>query len=266
MGRDGKLTTSQIWLFFSREELIRAAEQKGGVRGFEMPFRVKSGAVRDIVLSAEVIDLGGQPHLLTVSVDVTERKLAEQALKESEQRFRVLSEAAFEGIAIVENGKILDASDRIAEMLECRREDLIGMPVAEFVAPKSRDLVAEKQRSGSEEPYEHLAQRVDGTVFPVQVTGRWMPYQGRTVRVAAVRDLTQDKQAEEALLESEAKYRDLVETSQDLIWRCDLEGRFTYVNPAWERTHGYKVEEMLVLWEAYARDNNVIIPSEVSGY
>ncbi len=47
------------------------------------------------------------------------------------------------------------------------------------------------------------------------------------------------------LLESEAKYRSLVETAQELVWKCDSEGRFIYLNPAWEKTHGYKVEEML---------------------
>ena len=52
-------------------------------------------------------------------------------------------------------------------------------------------------------------------------------------------------QAEGALKESEEKFRVLVETSRDLIWNCDTEGRFTYLNPAWERTHGYRIEEML---------------------
>ena len=50
---------------------------------------------------------------------------------------------------------------------------------------------------------------------------------------------------EEALKESETKYRSLVETAQELVWKCDVQGRFTYLNPAWEKTHGYKVEEML---------------------
>ncbi len=58
-------------------------------------------------------------------------------------------------------------------------------------------------------------------------------------------DASKRRELEEALRESEALHRDLVETSQDLIWRCDAEGRFTFLNKAWERTHGYRIEEML---------------------
>jgi len=58
-------------------------------------------------------------------------------------------------------------------------------------------------------------------------------------------DASKRRELEEALRESEALHRDLVETSQDLIWRCDAEGRFTFLNKAWEGTHGYLTEEML---------------------
>ncbi|MCH8050594.1 MAG: diguanylate cyclase [Chloroflexi bacterium] len=58
-------------------------------------------------------------------------------------------------------------------------------------------------------------------------------------------DASKRRELEEALRESEALHRDLVETSQDLIWRCDAEGRFIFLNKAWETTHGYRLEEML---------------------
>lgn len=64
-------------------------------------------------------------------------------------------------------------------------------------------------------------------------------------RKALLSLLEDQKLAQEELKKSKALYQDLVETSQDLIWQCDAEGRYTYLNPAWEETFGYKVEEML---------------------
>jgi|GEM_PF-1483423 len=65
----------------------------------------------------------------------------------------------------------------------------------------------------------------------------------RTLEEAAI--IAERERAEEALRTAEALYHDLVETAQDLIWQCDAEGRYTYLNPAWEQVLGYKVEEML---------------------
>jgi PAS domain S-box-containing protein len=70
--------------------------------------------------------------------------------------------------------------------------------------------------------------------------------QGEPILMAGlITDISEKKEAEASLIESEAKYRDLVETSQDLIWKCDAEARFTYLNPAWEQDIGYPLEEML---------------------
>jgi len=70
--------------------------------------------------------------------------------------------------------------------------------------------------------------------------------QGKPLRVCGTHlDITESKRAAEALKESEALYHDLVETSQDLIWQCDAEGRYSYLNPAWEQVFGYKTEELL---------------------
>jgi len=68
---------------------------------------------------------------------------------------------------------------------------------------------------------------------------------GHGMVAAAFFDITERKRAEEALRESRALYHDLVETAQDLIWQVDAEGRYTYLNPAWEEVLGYRVEEML---------------------
>jgi len=138
--------------------------------------------------------------------DFTEQRHAEEALHESEQRFRMLAEASFEGIALTEKGVVVDLNDQMAYMLGYTRDEMIGKLVMEAVAPESRDFVAEAIRSGRLEPYEHLALRKDGTIFPVEVRARTTQIAGRQLRVSAIRDITERKQAEEALRESEDRF------------------------------------------------------------
>lgn len=124
------------------------------------------------------------------------RKRAEEALRESEERFRRLSEGPFEGIAITDEGRFIDTNAQFEKMLGYKHEELIGMQVSECVAPESRELVMDKIKSGDEAPYDHIALRRDGSKFSVEVFGRTIPYKGRKVRVTAIRDVTERKRAE----------------------------------------------------------------------
>jgi len=128
--------------------------------------------------------------------EIEGRSMAEEAIRESEERFRRLAEGPFEGIAITDEGRFIDTNTQFEKMLGYQHEELIGMPVSECVAPESRELVLGKIKSGDETPYEHIALRRDGTKFPVEVFGRTIPYQGRKVRVTAIRDISERKRAE----------------------------------------------------------------------
>ena len=118
-------------------------------------------------------DAANQPvHMVGTVVDITARKQAELALRESEERFRSLAASAFEGIAITDEGRFADMNDQMADMLGYRREELIGRPVSDCVAPESLPLVKDMMKTGNEGPYEHMALRKDGTRFPVEVHGK----------------------------------------------------------------------------------------------
>lgn len=129
-----------------------------------------------------------------------ERKHSEQSLKESEERFRQLSEAAFEGIAITHEGSIIDINNRLAEVLGYSVSEIIGKPVLDLVAPESHEMVKQQQASGSEDKYQHLARRKDGSTFPLEAQAKYIPYQGKLMRVTAVRDITEMKREEEIRL------------------------------------------------------------------
>jgi PAS domain S-box-containing protein len=177
--------------------------------------------------------------------DITERKAAEAALRESEERLQKLTDAAFEGIIIHDGGEILAANKAYAAMHGCEIGEIVGRSALEWAAPEYRDLVRQHILSGHEEPYESAAIKKDGTRIDVEVRGRALTYQGRAVRVAAVRDVTERKRAEDALEESEERYRAVVEQSAEAIWLFDPETkRVLEANAAFQKMLGYGAEEL----------------------
>jgi len=181
---------------------------------------------------------------IAVVTDLTDRKRAEETLIESEERFRSLSEAAFEGIMIHDQGIILNANQAFADLFSYRSpEDLIGKDGlgALTFAPESRELIRANLSSGSTEPLEIMVMRPDGSMFPAETQGRDIAINGRKLRVIAMRDITKRKQAEGALRESEAYYRMLTESLSDFVVHMDREGKIRYINHLAE---GYTLEQV----------------------
>lgn len=164
-----------------------------------------------------------EDQVVWVARDITPRKRAETELRESEQWLRAIFDTAFDGLAISEGGVLLEANDAFAHMFGYTREELAGKPVAEVVAPESRDTVIEHMRAGYEQPYEARCIKKDGVEFPVEAVGGAISYHGRTARVSFVRDLTARKKAEDALRESEASLRVLVENLPGVLWTTDTD-------------------------------------------
>ncbi|MGA2466656.1 MAG: PAS domain S-box protein [Thermodesulfobacteriota bacterium] len=181
-----------------------------------------------------------------IARDITERKRAEEALRESEERFRRLSEASFEGILFHEEGKIIDANEAYATMFGYGLSEVIGKNALDFAMPELREVALGHMRDGSEELYEGVATRKDGSRFFVEVRGKNTPYKGRTIRLTAVRDITERKKAEEVLRESEAKYRTLVERLQEGVYQSDIEGNYITLNQAGVEIFGFDFPEQIV--------------------
>jgi len=178
-------------------------------------------------------------------IDITDRKEAEQELRESEERFRSLTNASLEGIAITEQGRVVDANPGFIRLLGYSLDELVGTDVQMLVAPEDRDMVVARIRSGYEEPYEHKALQKDGSIIDVEVCGRAVPYKGRECRVTALRDITERKRAEEALQESEGRFRQLAENVPEVFWLVSPDWKdVLYVSPAYEEVWGRPCEEL----------------------
>src|SRR4030042_3267846 len=176
--------------------------------------------------------------------EIIERKRAEEALRDSEIRYRHVTEAAFEGIAVTERGTLIDFSEKLAKLFGYQRNDLIGKSIAELIAPNIRNETMAKILSGYSIPYESICLRKDGTTFPVEVCGKNYLSKGRELCVTAIRNITKRKRTEKVLQESEEKYKTLTENSLTGIF-IHQDGRFVFLNDKFENMNGYKPEELL---------------------
>ena len=147
-----------------------------------------------------------------------------------EERFRRLSEAATEGVALHEDGLILDANVALARMVGYTVDELVGQSALMIAAPDSRQRVIDAIRSGAETPYEVEGLRKDGSVFPAEVRARVIHSGGERLRVTVIRDISEQKAAERALARSEERLRNLIEQAADGIVVSDAEGRIEEVN------------------------------------
>lgn len=182
--------------------------------------------------------------------DITDRKRTEQALRQSEALYRSL----FEGIDDVifvhdEEANILDVNEATCRRLGYTREELLQMKTTDIDAPDYaagvKDRLALQLTAGglSEISGVHIAR--DGRRIHVDTNSRLINYKGKPAVLAVVRDITERKRAEEALRESEEKYRDLIENMHDVIFAVDGKGVATYVSPAIEMFLGHSPSEII---------------------
>ncbi|MEJ0089973.1 MAG: PAS domain S-box protein [Limisphaerales bacterium] len=155
---------------------------------------------------------------LIPAIILREREHAIGELRESEERFRYLTQASFEGVCISDGGRVLDANDQCIKMFGYERDEVIGRKIADFVPPESRATVEERIRSGSESVFEHRLLRKDGSPIFIEAQARNVRLKEKNVRMTAVRDITERKLAEVAVRESEHKYKMLFESANDAIF------------------------------------------------
>ena len=156
----------------------------------------KDGSLRWVELFSSLISFNGESATQTVFVDITERKKAEEALMESEERFKTLSNLTFEGILIHDNGIIVDLNQSLSEMFGYSREEVLGKSIFQLAIPKEYHAeVAEYIKSRSVDPYEMEVIKKDGSRFPAEIVAKDVMIEDSTLRVAAIRDVTELKKA-----------------------------------------------------------------------
>lgn len=167
--------------------------------GTEVVIRDRRGTMRTFSVSASPIREGeAMAGGVAVYHDITQQRMAEKDLQESEQRMRVLAEATFEGVAISKAGVVIDTNETLAAWLGCAPFELVGVDGLSLFAPEDHALAAEKSTQTGEKYEAHMLRR-NGERFPVEVRGRHASFRGQTVRIAVIRDITERRQRETEL-------------------------------------------------------------------
>ncbi|MCX5904507.1 MAG: PAS domain S-box protein [Proteobacteria bacterium] len=191
---------------------------------------IKANGERILILkSVNQAILRGRTLLLESFIDITERRQADEALRESEEKYRILVERASDGIIIVQDAIVRFANQRMAELDGSTVEQIVGTPFTDHVHPDELPRLMENYRrrmAGEKIPttYETVLKHRDGSPAPAELNAGVILYKERPADLILVRDITERKQAETALRESESKLRGIIEKSIDSIYLVNEQG------------------------------------------
>ena len=233
-----------------RQKLVRSL-QNGLVRNMELQLRSKSGEVRTVLMSAEIITLSGRQCILGISNDITERVRAEDALRESEEKFSKVFKASPHRIAVstLDEGRYIDVNDAVLSSLGYERSEMIGHTSKElriFADPDVRQKLVQALQNGPVRNVELQLRSKSGEIRTVLWSGEIITLNGRRCLLNISNDITERKRAEEALRESEEKFSKVFKASPHRITITTLDGgRYIDVNEAVVRGTGYERSEVI---------------------
>jgi PAS domain S-box-containing protein len=224
----------------------------------QINYRRKDGTtLTGEVSSTFFIDRNGAPRAVAIIRDITERRRIEEALWESEEKYRNIIETANEGICVTDaEARITYANEKMAEMLGYSREELIGRSTWNFVDENNMAIAKlnnEKRRQGIEKTHEIKLISKDGSQLWVLVNSiSIFDESGKlTSSLNMLADITKRKQMEIALEKKEQHLNDILSSAKDGIFELDKEWRFTYINKYAAQNGGLEPEELIgeSIWE-----------------
>jgi len=235
-----------------KDERIQVHLQKvlnNGFDDFETLQRTKQGEIRHVHVSAQRIDIAGRQVYHCIWRDITKHKRAEEAFRQSEQKYRTLVEESFDGIFVQKGSKIIFTNHRLNEILGYEEGELLGLDHWLLYHPDYQELTrtrAQARMRGEKivSHYEVTFQRKDGSWIDGEVLARVINFEGELGIQVWVRDITDRVRAEAALRESEERFRTLVEESPLAISLIGKNGRYKYINPQFQNMFGYSIDDV----------------------
>jgi PAS domain S-box-containing protein len=228
---------------------------------FEWNCRHRSGNLFWCEINMRITAIGGLDRVLVVVRDIMRRKMAEEKLQESEQRYRMLFESAGDAIFLMQGDSFLDCNIKTLEMFGCPRERILGQPLSRFSPPVQPDGQDSKEKAfekiaaaltGKPQSFEWEHLKYDGTPFDAEVNLNKIEVPKGTYLLAIVRDVTERKRSEKDLqdlmnlvIRSQKEWRDTVDSITDMILIHDTNLSIIKANKAYAAYLGLKPKEVV---------------------
>ena len=227
-----------------REQI--SLEKKGH---FHSSHKLAGGEIRDVEVYTNLINIKGRELLYTNVYDVTASKQTKRELVESEEKFKQLVELAIDGIFVeTKRGEILDCNGAACRMFGYSKEEMVGLTIADLVpedfAKTLPEIITPEETTG-DTAVERVNKKKDGTLFPTEISTKLFSLGGEERLIAYVRDITENKRAQEALKASEENFRALFEHTLDGILVLDFEGNILSANEAVAKMTGTPLEKVI---------------------
>ena len=239
-------TPFDLNLWVDPDQRVRMAKEiqaKGTLRNVEVAFRSKSGEVRLGLGSAELIEIAGEPCLLTMVTDITERKRIQEQLQISEARLAGIVGSAMDAVIATDAERNIVLFNTTAEkVFGCPADEAIGTAIDRFVPERFRLAHKEQMRlfgmgefanRGVDKRGILFGLRAGGEEFPMEASISHLEANGQQLFTVVVRDVTERKKAEQLLRESEERFRLVANTAPVLIWMAGADKLCTYFNQPW---------------------------------
>ncbi|MCA1988291.1 MAG: PAS domain S-box protein, partial [Desulfarculus sp.] len=228
-----------------REQMVQLLRRDGRIRGEQVTFRRRDGELVHCELSVELIEVEGRPCFLAVMVDVTERKRAEAEL---ELIHFTLNHAPAAAYLIRSDGSFAYVNQTACDRLGYTRQELLGLRVRDLdpvYTEQNRLALWKNLRIRRHIRLESTHRAKNGEVFPVEVRVNHLEWGGEEYHCVFVSDISESRQAQQALAESEERFRVLSEESPLGVSLISADGKsYEYVNPAFTAIFGYTLEEV----------------------
>jgi two-component system NtrC family sensor kinase len=226
---------------------------KGRAADYEGEVVRKDGTIISVSIGASPLTIHGRPLILGLFRDITERKRMEEVLRDSQEKLRKMFESVTDGIIVIDlNGVITEVNQRTVEMHGfSSRDELLGKSAFELVAPCDHEKIAKNMRQALKQGIirgvEYNLLRADGSEFPGELsTSVLKDASGNPVgHITIVRDITESKQAEEALRRAEQEKTAVLDSMNEVVLFQDMEHRLIWANKVAGESVGLSPEQLM---------------------